>query len=60
MLSYHEQRQYLKDQAFIRAEKEILDDMEWAEWQEEMKQKPAKIVVREEKIEEHDRVKTHK
>lgn len=62
MLSYKEQRQYLKDQAYIMAEKEVLDDMEWGEWQEEMKQKPAKITVvmeKEEKVKEHDRVKTH-
>jgi len=51
-MSYPEERQYLKDQSYIAAEREMMDMQEWAEWQETMKQKPAKIIVIEEKVEE--------
>lgn len=59
MLTYNEQRQYLKDQAYIQAEREIVEMEIWEEWQDEMKQKPAKIVVVEEKVKTHDRDKTY-
>lgn len=45
-MSYVEERQYLKDRAFVEAERDFLF---WQEWNEEMEaskhQKPAKIVV---------------
>lgn len=47
-MSHIEQHQYLKDKAFVEAERDFLF---WQEWNEEMEaskhQKPAKIVVQE-------------
>ncbi len=59
MLEFRD-RQHLKDLVYLAAEKEWMERQEWVEWQEEMKQKPAKItVIKEEtienEIEEYDR-----
>lgn len=58
-MNYWEERQYLKDWAYLEAERRILEIEILAEWQEEIKQKPAKIVViREEKEIEQTKAET--
>lgn len=44
----HPEKEYLREQVYIQAEKEVYEREQWLEWQDYLKQqKPAKIEVKE-------------
>ena len=41
----HPEKEYLREQAYIMAEREVMEREMWLEWQDSLKQQPAKIEV---------------
>lgn len=41
----HPEKEYLIEQSYIMAEREVMEREQWLEWQESLKQQPAKIEV---------------